>query len=489
MKKLRKSICLLFVASMLFGKGNAPIYATETRYEASSGENKGETNGFNENAHGEVVEEGECGNLGDNLKYTIYKDGTLYIYGKGDMRNYISESVFSKRSNIKNLYIENGVSSIGNYSFWCCIGLKKAKIPYGIKNIGEQAFFNCVDLEEIWIPDSVNTIGKACFSDCKMLKEIKIPKLVKEIKEYTFHGCEKINKILLTEEVKKIGDSAFEKCKNLSLVELPGNLEYLGGQCFFGCSNLKEIKIPNGINEIGRLMFGGCAKLKEIRIPNGVKKISNISFSGCANLERIEIPDSVTMIYDDAFDYCDMLTIYCSKGSYAENFADINNIPFKITHIHKYESTIIKEPTCKECGIKKYECSECEHRYERTIPKTGHKYRKWKVYKKPTIFKNGAEKKSCTTCGNTFQTREIKKLKATVKIYKTKLNLKKGKLYQLKIKKKSNGDKISKWSTSNKKIVSVNKKTGKIKALKKGKATITVKMKSGCKATCKVTVK
>ena len=43
------------------------------------------------------------------------------------------------------------------------------------------------------------------------------------------------------------------------------------------------------------------------------------------------------------------------------------------------------------------------------------------------------------------------------------------------------------WSSSNKKVVSVSK-TGKVKALKTGKATITVKAANGKKATCKVTV-
>jgi len=49
-------------------------------------------------------------------------------------------------------------------------------------------------------------------------------------------------------------------------------------------------------------------------------------------------------------------------------------------------------------------------------------------------------------------------------------------------------DKISKFTSSNKKVATINKK-GKVTAKKKGTAKITVKMKSGCKAMCVVKVK
>ena len=71
---------------------------------------------------------------------------------------------------------------------------------------------------------------------------------------------------------------------------------------------------------------------------------------------------------------------------------------------------------------------------------------------------------------------------------KTKLSLKKGKSYRLKTKLyPSNSDEAITYTSSNKKVAEVDK-NGKIKALKRGKSTITVK--SG-KVTvkCRVTVK
>ena len=45
-----------------------------------------------------------------------------------------------------------------------------------------------------------------------------------------------------------------------------------------------------------------------------------------------------------------------------------------------------------------------------------------------------------------------------------------------------------KWSSSNKKVAKVDK-YGKVTAVKKGTATITVKTSSGKKAACRITVK
>lgn len=76
-----------------------------------------------------------------------------------------------------------------------------------------------------------------------------------------------------------------------------------------------------------------------------------------------------------------------------------------------------------------------------------------------------------------------------VKLNKTKVTLAKGKSVTLKatLTPTNSTDKLT-WTSSNKKVATVTSK-GKVTAVKKGTATITVKTTSGKKATCKVTVK
>ena len=83
---------------------------------------------------------------------------------------------------------------------------------------------------------------------------------------------------------------------------------------------------------------------------------------------------------------------------------------------------------------------------------------------------------------------KIAKLKPTIKFSATKKTLKKGKTFTLKVSKLARGDAVKSFKTTKKSVATVNKK-GKIKAINKGKTVIIVTLKSGKKATCKVTVK
>ena len=112
----------------------------------------------------------------------------------------------------------------------------------------------------------------------------------------------------------------------------------------------------------------------------------------------------------------------------------------------------------------------------------------WNTIAKATVFAPEKQQGTCTVCGKTTTRDYGTKLAATIK-----LNAKSIKLQKKQTTKKikvtmANGDSIKSWKSSNKKIVTVNKK-GVIKAGKKnGTAKITVTLASGKKATLKVKV-
>ena len=100
--------------------------------------------------------------------------GTFTLSGNGEMENFIVSNVKWKdiRSDIRKIIINEGVKSIGNYSFQQCVRLDSIVIPEGVERIGERAFMECKELRWIVIPKSVNTIGESAFMGCCNLVSI-----------------------------------------------------------------------------------------------------------------------------------------------------------------------------------------------------------------------------------------------------------------------------------------------------------------------------
>lgn len=69
-------------------------------------------------------------------------------------------------------------------------------------------------------------------------------------------------------------------------------------------------------------------KITAVYVPYSVTEIGDYAFEGCKKLKSIALPDSVTKIGDWAFNECENLTIHAYEGSYAEQYAKENYIPF-----------------------------------------------------------------------------------------------------------------------------------------------------------------
>ena len=159
---------------------------------------------------------------------------------------------------------------------------------------------------------------------------------------------------------------------------------------------------------------------------------------------------------------------------------------------HNYEWITDKEATCGAAGNRYQKCTACgEKGKTEAISATGkHSVHDWRTIRNATAVVEGTQERSCEVCGGAKQFRPIAKLKATVTLNVPKtLPLKTKQTFQAKAAGLAAGDKVVEWKTSNKKIATVDKRTGKVKATgKTGKATITVKLLSGTKANFTVKV-
>ena len=175
------------------------------------------------------------------------------------------------------------VTAIGDRAFASSGSLTSVTIPDGVTSIGTEAFYYCTGLTSITIPDSVTSLGMGAVCFCSGLTEITIPYGVTSVTDWAFTGC----------------------------------------------SGLTDLTIPNSVTEIREGAFSNCSSLTSITIPNGVLSIGKHAFESCTNLTQIILPASVTFIEGNAFNNTDNVTITAPAGSYAETYANDNNIPFE----------------------------------------------------------------------------------------------------------------------------------------------------------------
>ena len=268
-----------------------------------------------------VVASGNCGEQGNNVKWSLDSDGVLTISGKGKMEDWSSISYVPWKANqhkIKRVVIDSGVTSIGANAFYYHSILTSVTIPDSITSIGKSSFGSCISLANITIPDSVTYIGENAFDGCNGLTSIIIPDSVTSIGKYTFCGCRKLTSVIIPNSVTSIDNDAFYYCDSLTSIAIPDSVTSIGHHAFDGCSSLTNVSIGNGVTSIGDSAFVYCTSLSSVTLPNSVTSIGDAAFKQCSSLTSITIPISVTSIGSYAFIYCDSLTDVYYLGSEAE---------------------------------------------------------------------------------------------------------------------------------------------------------------------------
>ncbi len=374
-----------------------------------------------------IVDSGNCGAQGDNVKWTLDSEGTLTISGTGEMADYFSPSqrpwglgvsvkagvwvktvivksgityigsyTFSGINSLQNAIIEYGILKIGNGAFWSS-GLVDIKIFEGVTEIGDDAFSKCNNLKEVHLPDSTVTIGKNSFMLDSNLIKVNIPNNTKTIGEGAFYGTG-ITSVKVPSGVTSIGFGAFRECEFLPNIDVEsGNLTYSSdnGVLFdkykskllqyptgkkeseytipnsveeidvtaFEKCNLSNVVIPQNVKRINQYAFYSCKNLQSIKIFNGVESIGDYAFSESA-LKEVNIPDSVIELGSQTFYMCkDLERIFLGKG--------ITVIPWSIFNsCSKLGSIIIPEGVTE---IGEYAFCNCENLCEITIPKSVNK--------------------------------------------------------------------------------------------------------------------
>ena len=223
--------------------------------------------------------------------------------------------------------------------------------------------------------------------------------------------------------------------------------------------------------------------------------------------------ENSTYDYSGAYVY-----VYANQGGKQLAYKEI-----RVTFCAEHEfETETRPATCTESGKEIVRCAKCGYVSKETpIPATGHRFGEWKTVSLATTEAPEKQQRTCTVCGAVEEQTVGEKLtpgastpsteapstpstEATgtgsaqtpgtesagagsgtgavqepfIELNATSIPMKLKQSTKVIKVKMAEGDSIVSWESSNKKVVTVTKK-GKIKAKKKGKATITVTLASG----------
>ena len=243
------------------------------------------------------------GKCGDNVTWVFSDDGTLTISGKGKMWDYGTSTHGDAPwayIGVKNVVVNDGVTTIGEQAFAGLFYLESASSPKSVNNIGRQAFRGS-DLKSVTIAGSNTVIETEAFYLCDDLETLTIMSGTTKIGSYAFSGCSSLKSITLPDSVTQILDSAFQYCSNLETIRIPKNVKTIYYSTFDNCTNLKNVEFNNALTKIDKLAFYNCTSLETLSFPASLKTIGESAFSGCTSLKKAELPDGLQYIKDYAF--------------------------------------------------------------------------------------------------------------------------------------------------------------------------------------------
>ena len=249
------------------------------------------------------------GNSSDSSNTTYYQYTPWYI----------------SRNNIKELYIEDGVTTISDYAFKDCTGLTSITISDSVTSIGNWAFRDCTGLTSVTIPNSVTNISDYAFSNCNNVYllvyknsfaeqyaisnninysiiskisdgtdmvsgkvtntfwwsiDVDTKTLTIDVDGYMapFENDiapweqykEYINHIVINDGCTNIGKKAFMLCDNAESVIIPDSVTYIDDYAFYGCTRLKELTMPCSVKICNsEYTFKNCLHIKKFMFTKG----------------------------------------------------------------------------------------------------------------------------------------------------------------------------------------------------------------------------
>lgn len=258
------------------------------------------------------------GQCGDDLYWTL-KDRVLTIYGSGPMYDFEARKAPWHGKGPRTVVIEEGVTSIGAYSFAYQDFITSLTLPETVTRIGTHAFYSSENIVTIELPDSLETIESYAFWDC-WVKELHLGPKVKDVDAYSFFEATRLENIsvepanpwfseldgmLMSKDGKTL--LVYPAGRRDTTFTVPDSVTALGDRALSN-GYLVSVNLAPGITDLPDYLFSGCGRLEKVQLPIDLRKIGSHVFIYCDKLTEITIPARVTGIGFGCFADCESLT-------------------------------------------------------------------------------------------------------------------------------------------------------------------------------------
>lgn len=374
---------------------------------------------------------------GENITYTL-SNGVLTLTGTGEMYDFRATNVLTnkkppwqdKNDTITKVVVNEGITTIGDYSFYNCVNLTTVELPStitsihgsGTESLSYGAFQGCTSLTKINFPEGLKQIQYCAFKGCTKLANIIFPSTLEEIQFAAFYQCESLASVEFPDSLTKLGMNAFHSCLKLQSVKFGAGmtttctsaLSNIINPGVFRESGVKYVDFGPTVTEISPYTFYGC-KMTSIEIPEQIKTIGTRAFGDTYYLSKATVYNANTqfngIVGEDPFNAGDRqvpLTMYGHTGSTTQQYASEKGYNFvsidDCEHTETFEK-ITKHATCTEAGSSDTICNNCQQVVRtNVIEALGHKY--------STVESNDQTKVdghiySVEECERCFDTRDV----------------------------------------------------------------------------------
>jgi len=217
---------------------------------------------------------GECGN---GVSWSL-DSGVLIISGSGAMDNYgeFSPAPWADYADaILSVKIEDGVTHVGDFAFFCLEKIGAVYIAGSVEKIGGWAFYGCSSLEMADICYGVKEIGESAFELCSSLASVRIPSSVTTIRAEAFFRCESLVGITIPASVTLLEPAVFTYCYSLESAAVLANISELPYWTFYGCNKLTSVSLSSSVSDVGVSAFHDCPALGSVSVGNSGEGIKD----------------------------------------------------------------------------------------------------------------------------------------------------------------------------------------------------------------------